>query len=162
MSEIRSEGAPNDKARDGKETESTVEAKDDTDDLASRFPDMEKDARLHIPIDLPEPPKLNIERPNTRAARGELSDTDDSLRLGAYGTVQGRDLRGMGAASTIGLTLVLSIAVGAGLGFLVDKYLLGSPTTPYGLIVGFLLGVASGFVSLVRIANQLNRDDEKR
>ena len=69
-------------------------------------------------------------------------------------------LRGMGAASTIGISLVASIATGAGLGWLVDKYLLHSTQTPIGLICGFMLGVFSGFVNLVRVANQLNQDSK--
>ncbi|MBC8103758.1 MAG: AtpZ/AtpI family protein [Cytophagales bacterium] len=62
----------------------------------------------------------------------------------------------MGVASTIGFSLVGSIIVGTGLGLLADRYLLRS-TTPWGLIFGFFAGVISGFVSLIRVTNRLNK-----
>jgi F0F1-type ATP synthase assembly protein I len=63
----------------------------------------------------------------------------------------------MGIASTIGFSLVGSIVAGTVLGLLADRYLLHSTTTPWGLIIGFLAGVLSGFISLIRVTNRLNR-----
>jgi F0F1-type ATP synthase assembly protein I len=68
------------------------------------------------------------------------------------------DMRSSGQALTIGTSLVASIIVGTGAGWLVDKYLLHSTGTPWGLVCGFMLGVASGFVNLIRVTNQLNKD----
>ena len=125
-------------------------------DLRARFPDPEADARLRTPRGdaLPKVPQAEFHRPTLKSA--ETPGSKNSVLAG----LSGGDLRGIGAASTIGITLVASIAIGAGLGWLVDKYLLHSTSTPWGLIVGFLLGVISGFMNLIRVASRLNRDGD--
>jgi len=68
------------------------------------------------------------------------------------------DFRKLAEVSSLGLMLPSSIAVGLLLGYFLDK-LLG--THPWLLIVFLLLGVASGFFSLVRGVNKYldkNRD----
>ena len=133
------------------------------DDLRARFPDPESDERLRVPTGsaLPPPPRIEISRP---APPGENDKKTSRVGFGALrGAEFGEgDLRSLGEASTIGWTLALSVVIGAGLGYLVDKFVLHSGATPWGLIVGFLLGTASGFVSLVRVTNRLNARDEKR
>jgi len=47
----------------------------------------------------------------------------------------------------IGLELVVAVAVGVGVGLLLDKYV---GTRPWGMIVGFFLGVAAGMVNVYR------------
>ena len=118
-------------------------------DLKARFPDPDSDDRLRVPRggDLPEVPRTDFKRPTLPEAR-----PNRRIEEMAGG------MRGAGAASVIGINLVVCIFIGTGLGWLVDKYLLGSPATPWGLIVGFLLGTISGFVQVVRTANQLNKD----
>ena len=140
MSEPEGEAARKDAAEDEEES-----------DLRSRFPDVEKDTRLRTPRGeaLPGVPEAKYERPKP--------PPDPALRGGGISPLS-PDLRGMGEASTIGITLVASIAIGTGLGWLVDTFLLKSGGTPWGLIAGFFLGVASGFVNLVRVANRLNKD----
>ena len=125
----------------------------DDDDLRARFPDPETDGRLRTPRGdaLPESPKVTFRRPTFQRA--------DQSEKGGIGRSAG-NLRAMGIASTIGISLVASIGVGTGLGWMADTFLLHSTGTPWGLIVGFLLGVASGFVNLVRVANRLNRDGD--
>lgn len=125
----------------------------DDDDLRARFPDPETDGRLRTPRGdaLPEAPKAEFQRPSFKRA--------EPTEPGAGGGRTG-SLRAMGMASTIGIMLVASIGVGTGLGWLVDTFLLRSAGTPWGLIVGFLLGVTSGFINLVRVANRLNRDGD--
>ena len=139
-----------DAARTGKS-----EKEGEEDDLRTRFPDPDADARLQVPRGdaLPQVPAAEFRRPT-------LPEVDPLAKNPKLRHLPG-ELRGMGAASTVGLTLVISIAIGAGLGWLVDKFLLRDPATPWGLIVGFLIGVASGFLNLVRVANQLNRDDDR-
>lgn len=128
----------------------------DEEALRARFPDPETDARLQTPRgeSLPEAPRVEFQRPTLPQA--------DPLAKNPRLTSLMTDLRGMGAASTIGITLVASIAIGTGLGWLADKLIGGGSGTPWGLIIGFLLGTASGFVNLVRVANRLNRDEERR
>ena len=127
---------------------------EEADDLKARFPDVETDARLNVPRggDLPEVPQAQFTRP---AVPGQAKEPS---RLGSVGGISGKDLQAQGAAFTIGTTLVASIAVGTGLGWLIDRAL-GNKGTPWGLIAGFLLGVTSGFINLVRVANRLNRDE---
>ena len=132
-------------------SEERRETGDDAEDLRARFPDPETDARLRTPRGeaLPDVPEARYERPKP--------PPDPASQRGSGLSPLSPDLRGMGEASTIGIMLVASIAIGAGLGWLVDTFVLRSAGTPWGLIVGFLLGVASGFVNLVRVANRLNK-----
>lgn len=127
------------------------------DDIVARFPKPE-DVTVGRISDLPEPPKMTYNRPNLRRDTDPLPEGTKSV-LANVGS-NSRNLRSMGVAGTIGISLAVSIGVGAGLGWLVDTYLLSSPQPPWGLIVGFLLGVFSGFANLIRITNQLNRDSE--
>ncbi len=53
--------------------------------------------------------------------------------------------------STVGLALVLSIAIGAGGGMWLDDRL---GTQPALTVVGFFLGVTAGFVELLRAVNR--------
>jgi F0F1-type ATP synthase assembly protein I len=130
---------------------------EDEDDLRARFPDVDADERLRVPQGraLPEVPQVEFSRPR-------LPQPDPEAPISGLGPLKA-DLRGMGEASTIGMTLVFSIAIGAGLGYLVDRFVFGGRSaTPWGLIVGFLMGTASGFINLVRVANRLNDREERR
>jgi F0F1-type ATP synthase assembly protein I len=130
----------------------------DDEDLRARFPDVGTDERLRVPRgdSLPHVPDARFERPVLRRPE------DDALAKSPRLKALTGDLRGFGMAGTVGMTLVFSIGIGAGLGWAVDHFLLKDPPTPWGLIVGFLLGTASGFINLVRVTNRLNPDDEKR
>jgi F0F1-type ATP synthase assembly protein I len=141
---------------------------EDAEDLQARFPDPETDERLRTSsaVDLPPVPQVTFTRPETQTARGykprpkragvaggdsQASDTTDS------GDDEAGQYRNMGIASTIGFSLVGSIIAGTVLGLLADRYLLHSTATPWGLIIGFLAGVLSGFISLIRVTNRLNK-----
>lgn len=134
------------------------EEKKQGDDIASRFFDVETDERLKPPTDLPEPPKVNFKRPNTKTAHPERGA--DGFRVNGE-QVSGEEIRNAGLASSLGIGLVAAIAVGVGLGYLAD-YLLGNKGTPWGLITGFFIGVITGFVNLVRLANQITGSDTKK
>lgn len=67
------------------------------------------------------------------------------------------DYRKLAALSSLGLMLPSSIAVGLFMGYFLDK-LLG--TDPWLLIIFTLLGVASGFLSLLRGIKKLGLDKE--
>lgn len=149
------------RSRRGEQLNNDEDDQNEKDDLRARFPDPDTDERLRVPSGaaLPDVPKVEFSRPT-------LPGPDPSKPASPLlGPIKG-DLRSMGEASTIGLTLVVSIAIGAGLGYLVDQFVLGRPATPWGLIAGFLLGVASGFVNLIRVTNRLNerqdRDDARQ
>lgn len=125
------------------------------DALETRFPQI-NDARLR-PGELPPVPQAQFSPPDTHAARGEKPKAS-TLRFGRAGSVESGELRSMGAGYMIGISLVTSIVVGTGLGWLLDRFLIRS-ATPWGLIFGFLLGTVSGFVQVIQIANRLNRDE---
>ncbi|MBU2698928.1 ATP synthase protein I [Sporomusaceae bacterium BoRhaA] len=62
-------------------------------------------------------------------------------------------LNAISRVSTLGVTLVSSIAVGMFLGHLLDNWLNSSP---WGIIAGILLGIVAGFYGILKIvlANQ--------
>lgn len=60
------------------------------------------------------------------------------------------------ALSSIGLVLPSSIAVGLFFGYFLDSIL---GTAPWMLLIFFILGVVSGFLSLFRALGKLKDDD---
>ncbi len=70
------------------------------------------------------------------------------------------DFRRLAELSSIGLLLPSSIAVGLFFGYLLDK-LLG--TGPWMLLIFFILGIVSGFLSLFRALRKFKdgTEDEK-
>ncbi len=59
-------------------------------------------------------------------------------------------VRAIGALSTVGLAFVLSIAIGFGAGYLLDRWL----GTNWIWLPGFLLGVAAAIVNVYRTATR--------
>jgi ATP synthase protein I len=57
--------------------------------------------------------------------------------------------------SSIGMTLVLSTVIGLAGGYWADRWL---GTSPWLLLVGLGLGIAAGFVSLVRAVSKAGRE----
>ena len=64
------------------------------------------------------------------------------------------DKKKWAAYSTIGLMFPVSIAVGFGIGYLLDSLF---KTSPYLMIIFTLYGVAAGFVNLIRVSKQYDR-----
>lgn len=64
----------------------------------------------------------------------------------------------LGTASTMGLHMVTGPAVGAGLGWLLDRWL---DSWPVGAAIGLLLGVAAGFRNVWADARWLIRAQEE-
>jgi ATP synthase protein I len=69
-----------------------------------------------------------------------------------------RWLRQLGVLSGVGLTLVISTVLGLWGGYLLDGWL-GS--SPWLMLLGLLLGIASGFVNLFRATGVLDRDGRR-
>jgi F0F1-type ATP synthase assembly protein I len=66
-----------------------------------------------------------------------------------------RWVRQLGVLSGVGLTLVISTVLGFWGGYVLDRWL-GS--APWLMLVGLLLGIASGFVNLFRAAGIFGRE----
>ncbi|MBC8142790.1 MAG: AtpZ/AtpI family protein [Armatimonadetes bacterium] len=128
----------------------------EAENIAARFPKPEE-VTAGRRSDLPDPPQGTFNRPNLRRDTDPLPEGTKSVLANAGRGAQ--NLRNMGVGGTIGISLAVSIGVGAGLGWVLDKFVFGSPDPPWGLIVGFMLGVFSGFANLIRVTNRLNRDE---
>jgi ATP synthase protein I len=69
-----------------------------------------------------------------------------------------RWIRQLGVLSGVGLTLVISTVLGFWGGRVLDRWL---GTAPWLMLVGLLLGIASGFVNLFRAAGMFDREGEQ-
>lgn len=57
---------------------------------------------------------------------------------------------GLGQAVRVGTEMLAALIIGGGLGWMIDTYLLGS--TPWGMVVGLVLGTAAGIRNAYRAA----------
>jgi ATP synthase protein I len=74
------------------------------------------------------------------------------------GEDRGKLFRQIASYSTLGLEMGLSVAVGAIIGYYLDKWL---HTEPWLLIVFLVFGVVSGFRSLYRALKRFEREDKE-
>lgn len=70
-----------------------------------------------------------------------------------------RSLSQWGDLLSMGWNFACSIGVGLALGILFDKYL---ETRPWGTVAFLLLGIASGFVNLFRVARRLEQERDTK
>ncbi|MGD2091886.1 MAG: AtpZ/AtpI family protein [Candidatus Aminicenantes bacterium] len=68
------------------------------------------------------------------------------------------DKKNLAVYSSVGLMFPVSIAVGAGMGYLLDKWL---NTDPYLLIIFALYGVAAGFWNLYKVTKRMSDSNGK-
>jgi ATP synthase protein I len=61
-------------------------------------------------------------------------------------------MRTIGALSTVGISFVLAIAIGAGLGWYLDK---SFGTGPWLFLIFFAIGVAAGILNVYRTAGRV-------
>lgn len=78
--------------------------------------------------------------------------------LTPLGDDKGKLLRQIASYSTLGLEMGLSVAVGAGIGYYLDKWL---KTEPWLLIIFLVFGVIAGFRSLYRALKRLQQEDRE-
>ena len=72
------------------------------------------------------------------------------------GEDKGKVIRQIASYSTLGLEMGLSVAVGAVIGYYIDKWL---KTEPWFLIIFIMFGAAAGFRRLYRVAKRLQKED---
>ena len=83
-----------------------------------------------------------------------LDDLDARLReakarrQGGRKPSDDRDRSGLGFALKIGVEVVAALAVGVGIGLMLDRWL---ETTPWFLLLFFLLGAAAGMLNVYRV-----------
>lgn len=88
---------------------------------------------------------LNDLEARLKAARGDTDKEDGP---------QGRGTQsGLGQGLRIGIEMVVSVAVGAGIGYFIDNW---AGTTPLFMIVFLFLGFAAGIMNVLRIARGLD------
>jgi ATP synthase protein I len=63
------------------------------------------------------------------------------------------EMSGLARGLRIGTEFVAAVLVGAGLGYLID---LGLGTSPWGLLILFMMGFAAGILNVIRVVAQLN------
>jgi ATP synthase protein I len=69
------------------------------------------------------------------------------------------DKKKLAAYATVGLMFPASIAVGAAMGYFLDKWL---NTAPYLLVIFTLYGVAAGFWNLYKVTKRMSDSDGKK
>lgn len=84
---------------------------------------------------------------------------DGKLRETSEPEPQKRDMSGLGLAMRLGSEFVAGVLVGAGLGWGLDSL---AGTSPWGLIIGLLLGFVAGMMNMVRAANAANAAREAK
>lgn len=67
-----------------------------------------------------------------------------------------RWIRGAGQASTIGFVLVFSIFIGYFIGSWLDRVF---HTSPWLMLLFSLMGVAAGFIEVIRIASDISKEE---
>jgi ATP synthase protein I len=96
------------------------------------------------------PPRLDDLESRLRSARERLDRGSGkpraALRQGESG--------GMAAGFRIAVEMIAALAVGVGIGLLLDRWL---GTSPWMLILFFILGTGAAFLNLMRVARELDR-----
>ncbi len=111
---------------------------------------MDPDRDDHESHGRPRPSLDDIEA-RLRQARGEPDPRDG----GPSGFGGGQSGRGLNIALRMGTELVAAVVVGAGMGWFLDQWL---GTWPVLFLIFFMLGAATGFRNVIRLANRLNPD----
>lgn len=86
----------------------------------------------------------------------QLDDRLQKLRQQEAGSNGQRDrppsaTAGLGFAMRLGVELVVALGIGVGIGVLLDRWL---ETTPWLMLVFFVLGVCAGFLNLYRVVTR--------
>jgi ATP synthase protein I len=72
---------------------------------------------------------------------------------------KGEDKKNLAAYSSVGIMFPVSIAIGAAVGYLLDKWL---NTAPYLLVIFSLYGVGAGFWNLYKVTKRMSDSNGKK
>ena len=84
-----------------------------------------------------------------------VPDKDLPPEGGSHGRSHGstaETMRSFGTLGSVGLSFVISIVMGAGLGLLIDRWI---GAGHWGFFIGFFLGLAAGVVTVVRASKSI-------
>ncbi len=84
-----------------------------------------------------------------------LKIAKSKIKKGAFSDRQKRGSF-MGNAFKLGTELVAAVAVGTIIGFILDSWF---DTKPWLIIIFFFLGAAAGLLNVIKVANQMQKDD---
>jgi ATP synthase protein I len=70
-----------------------------------------------------------------------------------------QDKKNLAAYSSVGIMFPVSIAIGAAVGYMLDKWL---NTDPYLLVIFTLYGVAAGFWNLYKVTKRMSDSNGKK
>ncbi|MFC2146562.1 AtpZ/AtpI family protein [Acidobacteriota bacterium] len=70
-----------------------------------------------------------------------------------------QDKKNLAAYSSVGIMFPVSIALGAAMGYMLDKWL---NTDPYLLVIFTLYGVAAGFWNLYKVTKRMSDSNGKK
>jgi ATP synthase protein I len=90
---------------------------------------------------------------------GDLEDRLKAARERAKGRAPREYSEGMGAGLRISVELAAAVVVGTGIGIVLDRWL---GTSPWLLIVFFILGCAAGFRNVYRTAQEMEARAKER
>ena len=76
--------------------------------------------------------------------------------MASLGEDKAKLIKQIASYSTLGLEMGLSVALGVGIGYYLDKWL---NTEPWFLIIFIMFGAAAGFRRLYRVAKRLQKED---
>lgn len=106
-----------------------------------------------------KPPKNQGQPENANEATRDLASRIASAKQDRYledkrsaGT-DSEQMSGMARGMRIGTEFIAAILVGTGFGYLID---LGLGTSPWGLLIMFMVGFAAGILNVTRVVAQMN------
>ena len=84
----------------------------------------------------------------------ELKKKIDKIESSKEKTVIKKKESGTGFGFKISTEIIAALAVGVGIGLIVDNYL---NTKPFGLIIFFILGAFAGFLNVYRVMRRIEK-----
>ncbi len=84
----------------------------------------------------------------------ELKNKIDKIVSSKDNTISKKKESGAGFGFKISSEIIAALAVGVGIGLIVDNYL---NTKPFGLIIFFILGAFAGFLNVYRVMRRIEK-----